>query len=665
MSTLVFTLPIRRLRLAALAATCVVVPSAMAVSFDWHGLSGSFDSTFSLGGIYRLDDPDAEFYGLANGGTQLSVNTDDGNLNYRRGWASQVFKGTHDLELRYGNFGAFVRGTYFYDRENKDDDRARTPLSDQALDRVGSGAQWLDMYVRGQFTVADRPLDVRIGRQVLNLGESTFIPNGINVVNPVDVSRLRIPGSELREALLPVNMVKTSVGLSDNWSLDAFWLLEFRRTEIDPAGSYFSTNDFATRGGRAVYLAFGSLSDQQPLGGIPRAPDREGNNYTQYGANLRVTVPALAETEFGLFFANYHSRLPVISAITPTSGIDRLFIQNTALAAGQSQLAPAIVSNAGASPADAAQLSNQLVGLALLNTPASQIPNISGLPPFAPNFYPAAQTIASRSAQAGLLTAAATGRYFIEYPENVRMLGASFNTSLDSLGVAWQGEVSYKHGMPLQVDDVELLFSALSALDSPGGANFGANNQLGDHRGRFGTYVSGYRREDVWSAQTTMTKIFGRVLRASQMLVIGEVGAIYVPGMPSKDTLRFDGPGTFTSGDSLAMIATGSPLPGTPAEAFADAFSWGYQLAARLEYTNVFRGVNVSPSLGFTHDVSGNTPLPLANFVERRKTLNVAVDFSWQNAWSLELRYVNFFGAGRYNLLADRDYVSTTLKYSF
>jgi len=31
----------------------------------------------------------------------------------------------------------------------------------------------------------------------------------------------------------------------------------------------------------------------------------------------------------------------------------------------------------------------------------------------------------------------------------------------------------------------------------------------------------------------------------------------------------------------------------------------------------------------------------------------------------LELRYVNFSGAGKYNLLSDRDYVATTIKYSF
>jgi hypothetical protein len=405
---------------AAVSLGVLCTAPAHAFVFELGELSGSFDSTLSAGLLYRIDGPDRRFYGTANGGLQNSVNADDGNLNYPNSWASKAVKGTHDLELKWRNFGAFVRGTYFYDFENEDRARARTPLSEEALDRVGSGAQWLDMYVRGTFDLDGRSIDLRFGRQVLSLGESTFIPNGINVINPVDVSRLRVPGSELREALLPVNMAKASVALNERVSLEAFWLLEFRRTEIDPAGTYFSTNDFATRGGRNVYLGFGALGDQQPLGAISRGPDHEGNNFTQYGGNLRVSAPALGDTEFGFFFANYHSRLPVISAVTPTGPISSAFVQSTALALGQAQLVPAIVANTGTTQAIASQTANQLVGLALLNTPASVLPTLSSLPPFGPAFYPSAQAIARGAGQVGLLTAAATGRYFVEYPEDFR-----------------------------------------------------------------------------------------------------------------------------------------------------------------------------------------------------------------------------------------------------
>jgi Protein of unknown function (DUF1302) len=623
------------------------------LTYDFRDLKVTFDSTFSVGALYRLDDPDPDYFGLANGGRQFSVNADDGNLNYRSGIASSVFKGTHDLELRYKDFGAFVRGTYFYDFENENNDRARTPLSDEALERVGKRAEFLDAYVRGSFDVAGRPLDVRIGRQVLNLGESTFIPNGINVINAVDVSRLRVPGSELREALLPVNMLKGSYALTDTITAEAFWLMEFRRTEIDPAGSYFSTNDFATRGGRAVYLGFGSLSDLQPLGAVPRDPDHRPNNWTQYGADLRISVPSLGDTEFGLYFANYHSRLPVISARTPMVPV------NTNLTGPLTQIfsRPGTPLPPGATPAQVAANLFQLIVLSQTNPGALTPAQISTLQ------SPQTQSAINGARQIALLSAAGTGRYFIEYPDDIGMLGASFNTSLG--GIAWQSEVSYKYDVPLQVDDVELLYATLSALSPVFGQ---PNNQLGSYLGRYATYVRGYKRKDVWTAQSTFTKVFGPTLGAGQFTLVGEVGGVFA-NLPDKDVLRFDAPGTFTSGSQAAMNNTASagsaPLPATPLDAFADRFSWGYQVLGRLEYNNLFAGVNFSPALAFVHDVQGNTPLPLGNFVSGRKSINVVAEFTWQNAWSVEFRYVNFFGGGRYNLLSDRDFVSTTLKYSF
>lgn len=632
---------------------------AFGYQFSHGELKASFDTTLSLGGLYRLDDPSADFYGTTNvfqgvPGRQNSVNADDGNLNYDQGWVSQLLKGTHELELKYRNYGVFVRGYWFRDFEA--DNTLRTPLSDQARDRVVKGAEWLDMYARADFTLANTmPVGLRIGRQVLSLGESTFIPNGVNIINSVDVSKLRAPGSELREALLPVNMVKASLSLTENVTIEPFWLLEFRRNELEPAGTYFSTNDFITRGGDTVWLGFGSIADRgSPLGGIFRENDREGGNFNQYGLAARVLAPGLQDTEFGLYFANYHSRTPLVSARTPTVPISSALVQSTAASLAQQSLVPAMLA-AGFPAAQLPTAVPTLLGAALTGVPATALP--ASLQPF----YPAAAQIAAGAGRIGLLTAAATGRYFAEYPENIAMLGASFNTSLGNTGISWQGEVSYKRDMPLQVDDVELLFAALSSLTP----TFGANNQLGNYLGRYGTEISGYRRHDVWTAQTTLTKVFGPMLGSQQFTLLGEIGGVWAD-LPSKNVLRYDGAGTFTGGSQAALNATGfSAFTATPDAAFADSFSWGYQVLGRLEYNNVLPNVTMLPTVAFTHDVAGNTPFPLGNFVEGRRSVTVAVEFIYRNAWSLDLRYVSFFGAGRYNLLADRDFVATTVKYSF
>lgn len=630
-----------------------------AYQFTKGELKASFDSTLSFGGMYRLQNPDPMFYGRSNTfngvpGQQNSVNSDDGNLNYGKGWVSQLAKGSHDLELKYRNFGALVRGYWFYDF--KSDDTLRTPLSDQAKDRVVRGGDFLDMYVRGSFEVfGGTPLELRFGRQVLSLGESTFIPNGVNIVNPADLSKLRTPGSEVKEALLPVNMLKASIGVTENITIEPFWLLEFRRNELEPAGTYFSTNDFASRGGDTVWLRFGGVADKAGnLGGIYRTYDRDASNFNQYGVATRIMVPELQDTEFGFYFARYNSRSPVVSAFMPTSPAAP-FVQSIASTLAQQTLVPQMIA-AGFPAANIPTVLPTLLGAALTGVPASALP--ASIQPF----YPTAAGIAAQARPAGLLTAAATGRYFNEYPEGLNMFGASFNTSLGKTGISWQGEVTHKQNVPLQVDDVELLFAALAPL----APQFHQNNQLipPTQPVALGNEISGYRRHKVWTAQSTMTKVFGPMLGAQQFTVLGEVGGVWV-NLPSKDVLRYDGPGSFTSGSATQMTNTGFSEPATPASAFADKFSWGYQVLGRLEYSNLIPNITVLPTVAFTHDVKGNTPLPLGNFLEDRKSITISAEFVYRNAWSLDVRYVNYFGASRYNLLSDRDFVATTIKYSF
>ncbi|MDA0191218.1 MAG: DUF1302 family protein, partial [Proteobacteria bacterium] len=127
-----------------------------------------------------------------------------------------MLKATHDLELKYHNFGAFVRGTYFYDPAIRDKDG----LPSVARDKLGTGGEILDAYVRGTFSLGGRNLNLRLGKQVVSWGESTFIQNGLNVLNPVNVSRLRAPGSELKEGLIPTTMAYASQELTDNLSVE-------------------------------------------------------------------------------------------------------------------------------------------------------------------------------------------------------------------------------------------------------------------------------------------------------------------------------------------------------------------------------------------------------------------------------------------------------------
>lgn len=623
---------------------------AGALTFEIGDITGSFDTTLSAGVSFRVKDRDPALVGIANGGTAASVNTDDGNLNYDKGLFSKVLKGTHDLELSNpdGSLGAFVRFTYFKDFENESPQK-RTQFNKVALNRVGYNISLLDAYLVYKFEAGGKPVDLRFGRQVLNWGESTFIPNGISIINAVDVARLRIPGSELREALKPVPMVSASIGLSELLTLEAFYLLAAQETDADPRGSYFSTNDFASIGGNAVYLGFGALSDRAARGAVPRGEDNRARHDGQFGIALRYLAEGLNNTEFGFYFMNVHSRLPSLAAYTPTSPI------NTNLTGPLTQVFIGTGMDPTVAGAQAAGLW-QLIVLSQTNPGALTPTQIATLQ------APQTQAAINGARSIAFLNSAATARYIVEYPEDIQVFGVSFNTALASSGISLQGELSLKTDVPLAVDDIELLFAALSSINPA----FGPNNQIGNFLGRLNTYIPGYRELDVWQGQVTATKAFGPALGADQWVLVAEVGGINVPDLPSKDVLRFEGPGTYTSGSQAAMNGTGNAaLPATPYSAFADRFSWGYQLLVRFDYSNVFAGINISPSLGFAHDVGGNTPAPAGNFLEGRRTTTLGLEFVFQNQWSADMRYVSYSGAGRFNLLGDRDFASFTLKYSF
>ena len=82
----------------------------------------------------------------------------------------------------------------------------------------------LDAYVYGSFAVGNTDLQLRVGNQVINWGESIFI-QGVNQVNPIDVPAARRAGAELKEILLPVWAVYANWGF-DFGSLEAFYQLQ-------------------------------------------------------------------------------------------------------------------------------------------------------------------------------------------------------------------------------------------------------------------------------------------------------------------------------------------------------------------------------------------------------------------------------------------------------
>jgi hypothetical protein len=678
---------------AALVAAICAPGAAGAIDFDAGGWTGSLNTTLTYGQLFRDEKRDPRLIATADGGTGRSPNVDDGNLNWDVDRVASSWKIISELSLERDNYGLFVRGSALYDYPVEEDKTERTDIAKQGKDYAGAYTRLLDAFAYGRWDLSGHELEVRGGRQVVNWGESTFIAGGINnAINHFDVSAVRVPGSELREAYLPQEMLKVSYALTENVTAEAIAIFDWDETEPEPVGTYFSANDFVPRGGEKVILGFGAFSDMgvdyTELGGpyiedfqaVPRGPTNKADSQGQFGAALKWFLPDFNQgTEFGFHFVNYHSKLPVISGRTGTQvGIGNSVGTLTTVIATAQALA-------GGQPLPGAIAIGTAAGVsaAAANGGNLSVQTASGYATIAANTVLGGGSASTQASNLATHEYAKTASYFTEYPEDIQLFGVSFNTQLGQTGIALQGEVSYRHDAPLQYDDVELLFAALTPFEAvalgaqgvPMPATCNTTLPTLTRCGQLGAYgvdqeVQGWGLFDVWQGQVTATKAFPPMLGAAQLVAVLEAGMTHVDGMPDKESggpagvgLRLNGPGTSVSGNV--------PLAGRhfgevePLDRFADEDSWGYRAALRLDYLGLIGAWNFSPRFVWSHDVSGTTPGPGANFVEDRYGATLGVLASYQSKFEVDVSYTVFGGAGRYNELTDRDFFAATVKYSF
>ncbi|PXX89834.1 DUF1302 domain-containing protein [Marinobacter vulgaris] len=628
-----------KLPLAAAIAASLSAPAA-AFQFRVGDVDAAFDTTLSAGATWRTEDADKRLIGQGNlqalGEDAASVqegasttNYDDGNLNFDKGdTVSKIVKGTSELYLDYAvdsdvltRVGAFVRGRYWYDFELKDENRRFTPLSPDGKDNA-SGGEFLDAYVFTDWYLGNVPVSARYGNQVVSWGESTFIQGGINAINPIDVQAFRAPGSQVKDALLPVEMFYVSAGITENVTIEGFVQTDWEKTRIDDCGTFFSTIDFVADGCGPIWpqgqvpqdIAQAQYEQLAAMGiggraAIEREGDKDADSKDQFGVALRWYVPALNDSEFGFYFMQYNSRLPNISGVVadPTSG----------------------------------------AGL-----PGRALPQY---------FIEYPENIKLYGISVNTTTPGGWS------------LGAEYSFRED-VPLQWNAFELITGGLlaPNPVTNEPLSLLAQQRVEEAGVAS------AADLSGKA---ISGYDRFNVSQAQFTLIKFFDQIMGASRMSFITEFGATYVHDLPDYDEARYGRSGTF----GLGTVPLPASVPGLgndlcTAEAyplsninpdycnndgFTTDFSWGYRARFVWDYPNALAGVNLSPQLAWSHDVKGYAPSPGGAFNEGNKSIGLSLNAVYQNRISGNIGYTNYFGGKPYNVSTDRDFVSASVSYSF
>lgn len=611
-------------------STSLLVTSGWGATFHWGEIQGQFDSGLSAGAAWALREADQDLIGTTNGGTGSATTSDDGRLNFENDKTlSKIVKGTHELSLKYGNDGVFVRGKYWYDVELKDEHRQFYDINDDGRNMAAraSGATFLDAFLYHNYSADDLPGSIRLGKQVVSWGESTFITGGINSINPIDVSSFRRPGSEIKEGLIPVNMLFLSQTINETLSAEFFYQLQWQETVLDNCGTFFSGSDIVANGcnystggpdltqsaaAMAALLPFGiNLSSQGVK--MQRADDIEPGDDGQWGTAVHW-IEQNTETDIGAYFINYHSRLAYVSTITGPHTADLGFAAD-------------LCGNIGMPLASCA---------AVLAGPAKSLIGAYRL---------------------------GTSEYLIEYPEDIRLYGLSFATTLPT-GTALSGEISYRPNMPLQINGIDLFGAGLGVAERTPIYSSGAyqiqNNQL----------IHGYERKEVTQVQVTAVHTFNQVAGADTLTLVGEVGAVGVGGLNAEDGIRFSRDSVFGAGAlypdnhyCTTAVNTDNPQH-CNRDGYVTDHAWGYRLRGTFDYPDLMAGINLKPSLSYSHDVDGYSPQPGGAFVEGAKAVSAGLDADYLSSYTISLSYTDYF-EGRYNTQKDRDFVALSVGANF
>ena len=599
----------RALRRTAATVSFLLAPGAdpsAAEAFDADGpIQTGVRQELSFGGMVRVRGRDPGLIGGGNGGTGTSVNYDDGDLNYGRGFTSLGAQGRTVVDSKSDTTELRFEAVYFYDFINAAGETDFRPLSEEARDRAGRNAYLHEAYVGFKGAM----FGARLGNQILRWSDSPSFGHSIAPVNPVSASRRYQPGNTAKDSYVALPMLTGKIESADKWTLQGFYLLGFSPTETEAAGTFLSGNDYYSPGGRYLQLGQGSpsvpdtdasvVTPATPFGSkVPRDPDRQPSSRGQFGA--RIETPELGPANLALagYAMRVHSREPIVSVRTGTLG----GLQGTT--------APDYTSSG-------ACFVEYVPDVTVLGTSAR----------FAPAAY---------------------SRLNLDY--SIR-LGQPLQIDDDILitaGLAPAAAVGACAANPSSA----LCAGTLAALNrNPLIASRGGITAA-NAASFFSTEISGYERFNVSQYAVSLGQGMPPILSATQWSLAAEIGGVYIHGFKDK----------FLD----ASVSVRPDASGARRQGFATRSSWGYRISTRLDYANLMGMQSVSPSLTWIHDPHGNAPITLGTLLEGSKAVILAVDCGVDRSLGARVSYRSYLGKGNdADRFSDRDFISFSLTQKF
>lgn len=600
---------------AALVLGGVTAQPARAGTVD---LGEGFEAVWSLGasftGGWRTSNPDPNLIAIGDGG-QASAGTHSHTKNFDK-WDSmtQLGRVVGDVNLRNGKTGLMVRAkawdNFLYAHQDQpfgapsNGFHPNTKLSDDQFDTNLSkfkGVELLDLYAYTSLDVGETSqLTLRFGQHVVNFGETLFVP-GVNQYQALDVTALRTPGTQLKEALLPVPQVSANFGLGNGFSVEGFYQFGWRRTVIDGCGTYWSPANALNCVDGSI-LVGGAGTSEENWNGYPhpafggavfnyqfsriadKEPERKATG--QYGIALKQMVDEL-DTEFGAYYVSYTTKLPNLSAERRASGAGSIL------------------------------------------HPAGSVYAVNPL-----------------TADASI--------YWDYRAKDIKVAGLSASTVLAGWSVGT--EYSYTHDYPVQINSVDA-FYALAAGIGPMAGKWGAGAQemIGyERKTRQQISVSALRLLPAFIGATG-----GSVIGEVAYQRWSDIGD---PNTETRYGRGFEYGAAAHSAYGGTCPAAATNAMNCTTDGYFTSKAAGLRLMAELDYPDLIPGVVVKPRLFYSRDFLGWSADGV--FSKGRQAIAPGVKFEMNKTYLLDLNYTRFNPNAHFDGFHDRDYMSIVLGVS-
>ncbi len=221
-----------------------------------------------------------------------------------------------ELGLSWRNFGLVSNAAFLYDTEVMNPGTGSHDVSSLLIapndsfnkdteDVSGRALTLSDAYVYGTFDIGEMPLELRVGRQVVNWGEGLYWADGVGTQVPLNLANLLVPGSDLKDAYMGLTGVRVMVAPSENLSLDGYVFFEADHHQFPGHGTFYG-DDIVGPGTEQGWNEFGTAA---ALGTLKRDVDTDDNG--QFGISGRYV---LGDVELGLYYSRHHELFPALNA---------------------------------------------------------------------------------------------------------------------------------------------------------------------------------------------------------------------------------------------------------------------------------------------------------------------------------------------------------------